>query len=491
MKKNRRAKIVATIGPASESEEMLRSLILAGMNVARLNFSHGTHTEHLAKIRCIRKLSKELGIPVAILQDLPGPKMRVGKLDDKGIMLDVGTIVTLAATETLQDTPDKANPVPGAFIPLDVPGFAKSVREGNRILLDDGNLELEVISTDGVTVLAKVVVGGKLTSHKGVNLPGAELLFPNITEKDKRDLSFGLKHSVDYVAVSFVRSKEDVEEIRACIAQETGDPNFARVIAKLERPEAIKNLHELIHASDGVMVARGDLGIETSASAVPILQKEIINLANLHGRLVITATEMLDSMINNPRPTRAEASDVANAIFDGTDAVMLSGETASGSFPLEAVQMMSRIVLEAELNADKYGHGIRDPQDDDLDDAYSLTSAANALAQDSDVEAIAVYSMSGKTAQIMSKLRPNVPVFGISPDQRAYHRMALYWGITPIHGKFAHSVEEMISQVDSILDEKTSLNPGQQVVMIAGYPIGSSKPPALALLHTIGGESER
>jgi len=221
------------------------------------------------------------------------------------------------------------------------------------------------------------------------------------------------------------------------------------------------------------------------------LQKEIINLANLHGRLVITATEMLDSMINNPRPTRAEASDVANAIFDGTDAVMLSGETASGNYPLQAVQMMSRIVLEAELNADNYGHGIRDPQDDDLDDAYSLTSAANALAQDSDVEAIAVYSMSGKTAQIMSKLRPKVPVFGISPDQRAYHRMALYWGITPIHGKFAHSVEEMISQVDSILDEKTSLNPGQQVVMIAGYPIGSSKPPALALLHTIGGESER
>ncbi|MEW6180073.1 MAG: pyruvate kinase [Chloroflexota bacterium] len=480
----RRTKIVATIGPASEDESTLRKLIEAGIDVARLNFSHGTHEEHLEKIRLIRKLSEELNKPVSILQDLQGPKLRVGKLPAEGIPLQAGDLVALKqVSSTLPTGENSENAV---VIPLDVPNLARGVIPGNRILLDDGNLEFEVTEVKGEAVFARVVLGGTLYSNKGVNLPGAALGIPPFTEKDRQDLEFGLKNGVDWVAISFVHRASDIEEVRR--AMQEIDPARANtpIIAKLERPEAITNLHEIIHAADGVMVARGDLGVETSPATVPIIQKRIIDMANRHAKPVITATQMLDSMIRNPRPTRAEASDVANAIFDGTDAVMLSGETASGSYPIEAVKVMANIICEAEANAAEYGHYSNRPAEAPQDDALAITRAANELAHDRDVAAIAVFTQSGKTALLMSKSRPHVPIFAFTPEERTYQRMGLYWGVVPFLVPFASTVEAMISSVEAALLSSTSIRSGDQVVVISGFPVGGMRPPNFTLLYTLG-----
>src|SRR5690349_13746738 len=340
---DRRAKIVATIGPASDNTHMLEQLMRAGMNVARLNFSHGTHEEHAERIACLRKLSEDLGLPVGILQDLQGPKIRVGVLEP-ALELVEGEIVRLHA-EGHEDTASAEKQIPVAFAEL----FG-SVAQDDHILLDDGHLSLQVVETHAKDLRAKVLEGGRLSSHKGINLPGVRLTIPGFTEKDRADLAFGLSQNVDFVAISFVRTPEDVRSVHNAMHQLDEQGAHPLVIAKLERPEALDNLEEILLAADGVMVARGDLGVEMPPETVPIAQKRIIEAANRHGKVVITATQMLDSMIMNPLPTRAEASDVANAIFDGTDAVMLSGETASGAYPLEAVQFMDRIVRAAEAN---------------------------------------------------------------------------------------------------------------------------------------------
>ncbi|MFZ6018232.1 MAG: pyruvate kinase [Chloroflexota bacterium] len=480
----RKTKIVATIGPASENEDTLRRLIEAGIDVARLNFSHGSHEEHLEKIRLIRKLSEELSKPVSILQDLQGPKLRVGKLPAEGIPLQAGDMVVLTQVSNMGSLDDLPPSI--VLIPLDVPNLARGVVPGNRILLDDGNLEFEVTEVKGDAVFAKVILGGTLYSNKGVNLPGAALGIPPFTEKDRLDLEFGLKNGVDWVAISFVHRASDIEEVRKAMREILPSRANTPIIAKLERPEAIVNLHEIIHAADGVMVARGDLGVETSPSTVPIIQKRIIDMANRHAKPVITATQMLDSMIRNPRPTRAEASDVANAIFDGTDAVMLSGETASGSYPIEAVKVMANIICEAEANAAEYAHYSTRPAEAPQDDALAITRAAKELAHDRNVVAIAVFTQTGKTALLMSKSRPNVPVFAFTPEEQTYQRMGLYWGVIPFLVPFASTVEAMVASVEAALVSSTSIRSGDQVVVISGFPVGAMRPPNFALLYTVG-----
>ncbi len=480
----RRAKIVATIGPASSDEPTLRALMEAGVDVARLNFSHGSHEMHAAMIASIRKLSDELGKPVTILQDLQGPKLRVGKLPDEGILLKADQQVILTPPAATSANGDAGKDV--TIIPMDVPNLARGVTSGNRILLDDGHLELEVVNVEGEAVTARVVLGGKLTSNKGVNLPGAALGIPSFTDKDRSDLEFGLKQGVDMVAISFVHRAEDIDTVRAAVRNIAPQQSRLPVIAKLERPEAIENLHEIIHAADGVMVARGDLGVETSPASVPIIQKQIIEMANKHAKVVITATQMLDSMIHNPRPTRAEASDVANAVFDGSDALMLSGETASGNYPLESVKMMDAIIREAEANTAAWGHYARNPEEAAQDAAFAITRAANELAKDRGVAAIAVFTQTGKTSLYMSKSRPQIPIMAFTPEIETYRRISLYWGVIPYLVPYASTVETMIASVDAALLSSTPIQAGDQVVVICGFPVGSLRPPNFALLHTVG-----
>lgn len=484
----RKARIVATIGPSSQDETTLAELVRFGMDVARLNFSHGTHADHAARIVTLRALSKKLNRPITILQDLQGPKLRVGKLPGDGIPLTAGQLVHLASINTLPVTSDLSNKQ-ATFIPMDVPDLMHNVSLGKRILMDDGNLELEVVSIEPDSLTARVVLGGVLKSNKGVNLPGANLDIPAFTEKDDLDLRFGLEQGVDAVAISFVRTAADIEFIREKIAQIAPSQANLPIIAKLELPEAVENLHEIIHAADGVMVARGDLGVETSPAQVPIIQKMIIQLANHHAKVVITATQMLDSMIHNPRPTRAEASDVANAIFDGTDAVMLSGETASGSYPIEAIKMMDTIVREAELHYAQWGELHPLPKEPSRDDAVSMTRAACELARDTNVAAIAVFSLTGKTALLMSKTRPGVPIIALTPEASTYQRMGMYWGVTPYRVSFASTVEGMTEIVEKALLSCTSIQEGQQVIIISGFPVGSYRPPNFSLLHTVGEKS--
>lgn len=474
----RRAKIVATIGPACQDEETLEKLILAGMNVARLNFSHGTHAEHAERIAAIRRIAEKLGVAVGILQDLQGPKIRVGTLDP-ALELSAGERVILFAEG--HRPPETGDPqLPVAFSEI----FG-AVLPGNRILLDDGHLALQVEENHEWHLLARVLVGGKLSSHKGINLPGAKLTIPGFTEKDRADLAFGLSQSVDFVAISFVRSAQDILTVRQ--AMEDLDEQGVRppVIAKLEKPEALTNLEEILGAADGVMVARGDLGVEMSPERVPTEQKRIIRQANLHGKMVITATQMLDSMIINPLPTRAEASDVANAIFDGTDAVMLSGETASGAYPVEAVEMMGRIVRQAEANFADWGH-YSTPNASTHDDAASMTRAARELAHDLNVAAVAVFTQSGRTALLMSKARPRVPILAFTPVAQTYGRLSLYWGVFPHLVPMSSTLREKVNQADSKLTATGWVKPGQQVVIISGFPVNTMHTPNMALLHNVG-----
>lgn len=477
----RKAKIVATIGPSSQEIKTIDKLLEAGMDVARLNFSHGTHTEHAEKIERIRAAAKNAGRSIAILQDLQGPKLRVGRVSQEGILLKSGQNVVLSSLP-----PHGTLPASTPFIPMDVPDFEKSMSRGSRILMDDGKLELKVIKVGDDIVEAVVITGGILFSRKGVNLPGADLVFPSLTEKDLADLKFGLDQGVDFIALSFVVASRDIVFLREAIHNINPQMDSIPIIAKLERPEAIQNLHEILHVSDGVMVARGDLGVELSPSVVPTMQKTIIREANKHAKIVITATQMLESMIQNPRPTRAEASDVANAVFDGTDAVMLSGESASGKYPVESVSMMDQIVRDAEAHFDEWGHKCQCPVDQSHDDAISITRAVRELAMDIEVGAIAVFTLSGQTALLMSKTRPPVPILAFTPNESTYHKINLYWGTKAFLVPVSKSVEEMIGVLERTILEEKILNKGQQIAVISGMPVTAMKKANFALLHTIG-----
>ncbi len=474
----RSAKIVATIGPASQDEETIRSLLLAGVNITRLNFSHGTHADHAEVYARIRKISTSLNHPVTILQDLQGPKIRTGEIQGNQVEIKKGQDFILTTREVVGDCNQ---------VSVDFPQLIESATIGGKILLDDGNLELQILSISSDEVKTRVVHGGILKSHKGVNLPGAKIDIPGFTEKDREDLRFGLGLGVDAIAVSFVQKATDILSVREAIRTIAPEKLPIPIIAKLERPNAIDNIHEILAVSDGVMVARGDLGVEMPPEEVPIAQKGIISLANRKERVVITATQMLDSMMNNPRPTRAEASDVANAILDGTDAVMLSGETAAGKFPLQAVEMMHAIICQAETHINEWGNPIKldlpEPADEDT---FFMTHAARELAHDRNVAAIAVFTNSGKTALLMSKTRPAVPIYAFTTNLRTFQRLSLYWGVHPFLAKRADTIEDMIHVVETELLSRSLIQPAQQVILLLGYPIHQNCPTNLALLHSIG-----
>lgn len=476
----RRTKIVATIGPASQSEDIIEKLILAGMNVARMNFSHGTHEQHAERIAIIRRVSARLGLSVGILQDLQGPKIRVGKLAAP-LQLADGELVCLYAAE------DAVPSCSHQVIPVDFPELFDSVHVDDRLLLDDGRLAFLVVSIEKHTLVARVAVGGTLSSHKGINLPGVKIRVAGFTPKDEADLIFGLQQGVDAVAISFVRSADDVLKVRTAMKKFNKSGRMPLLIAKLEKPEVFKELDRVLEIVDGVMVARGDLGVEMPPETVPVMQKRIIQAANARAKLVITATQMLESMIHNPLPTRAEASDVANAIFDGTDAVMLSAESASGDYPIEAVTMMGRIAVEAESHFAEWGkqHPLSSLGEND---AASMARAAYEIARDRDVAAIAVFTMQGRTAVLASKSHPRVSILAFTPEEFTYRRLAFLWGVVPHLVPFSDTVEDMLRQVDGAMLQGGKVKPGQQVVLLCGFPVGAMRAPNMALLHTVGSE---
>ena len=486
----RRTKIVCTIGPATSSEEQLEQLMRAGMNVARLNFSHGTHPEYELVLDRIRTISVRLGCAIAILQDLQGPKIRTGTLEGgQPVLLADGARLTI----TTRDVVGNAETISTTYkqLPQDVKG-------GDRILLDDGLLELRVLGSDETEVQCLVVHGGVLKEHKGINLPGVAVSASALTEKDRNDLKFGVRHGVDYVALSFVRRPEDIVEARALIRQLQAEqgreqaqcrdaslPPSVPLIAKLEKPEAVARLDEILEVVDGVMVARGDLGVEMASEKVPLIQKRIIAACNDRGLPVITATQMLESMITHPRPTRAEASDVANAILDGTDALMLSAETASGDYPLEAVQMMVRIALETEADP----RSARQPQCQHLNPAHAVSHAARALAEEASVRAIVVFTRSGASAHLISTDRPRTPILAYTPSEHVYRQLALWWGVWPHRIDMGETTEELIKHVDQRLQEDKLVSRGERVVIMGGLPIASQARTNFVKLQSVGDDT--
>ncbi|MCJ8010182.1 pyruvate kinase [Paenibacillus sp. KQZ6P-2] len=459
----RKTKIVCTIGPSSESLENTKKLILAGMNVARLNFSHGDFEEHGNRIKNIRQASKELNKTVAILLDTKGPEIRTGKLAVEPIELVQDEYITLTTEEILGDK-DRIS-----VTYQDLPG---DVQEGSTILIDDGLIGLTVESVEGTEIKCRIVNGGTIKSKKGVNVPGVAISLPGITEKDASDIVFGIEQGIDFIAASFVRKASDVKEIRELLKKHNAE--HIQIISKIENQQGVDNLDEILEASDGLMVARGDLGVEIPAEEVPLVQKRMIEKCNVAGKPVITATQMLDSMQRNPRPTRAEASDVANAIFDGTDAIMLSGETAAGKYPVESVQTMSRIAEKAESALDYREIFLKQriAQETTVTEAISQSVAISAL--DLNAKAIISSTESGHTARMVSKYRPQAPIIAVTTQERTLRRLALTWGVTPVQGKVATSTDEMFENSLKGGLETGIVKAGDLVVITAGVPLGQS-----------------
>lgn len=458
---DRRAKIICTIGPACNSEETLRDLMRLGMDVARLNFSHGTHEEHAQNIERLRRVAEEEKRTICILQDLQGPKIRTGRMQG-------GVPVTLEAGSHVTITPRDIEGT-STLIPTTFDGLAREVTPGARILLNDGLIELRVIRARGADVECEVINGGPLGEHKGINLPGVALSIPALTEKDRADLEFGLNHGVDMLAISFVRSGEDVREVKKIIASHGSD---LPVIAKLEKPQALERLEEIFEAADGVMVARGDLGVEMPPEKVPVIQKHVIRRSAEWRKPVITATQMLESMVENPRPTRAEASDVANAIFDGSDAVMLSAETANGLYPREAVAMMARIVVEAEGNTGDFTPKRR-REKHSITVAQAICESISHAAEDLRMGAIAVFTETGSTARMISKYRPKVAIYAFSQMSTVCNRMNLFWGVTPVRTVQARSAEDMVTTAERELLLQGRISVGDVLGVVAGTQMAS------------------
>jgi pyruvate kinase len=495
----RHTRIVCTLGPASSSEAQLEALMRAGMDVARLNFSHGTQEEHAATIACVRKVAARLDRPVALLQDLSGPKIRTGPLvGGHPVVLVDGAQVKLTT-----------RPVPGTSeeISTTYTGLPADVKSGDRVLLSDGAIQLRVIQTTDTDVWCEVVHGGVLAEHQGINLPGVNISAPALTDKDRDDLRFGVRQGVDYIALSFVRRPEDVlsgkEAVAEALREEPrkdssapeglhpasyGAAQTIPIIAKLEKPEAVENLEAILAVADGVMVARGDLGVEMPLEQVPVIQKRIIALANAYGLPVITATQMLESMIHQPRPTRAEASDVANAILDGTDAVMLSGETSIGEFPVEAVATMARIAECTEgqwwpIRADRVAreHVMGRLQE------WAVSKAARTLAVEANVRLVVVFTRTGATAHLISKERPDVPIIAFTPFDVVYNRLALWWGILPRHSELMGTTDELIAWVDQELRSSGDARAGDDIVIMGGMPVVGQAGTNFVKLHRVGG----
>lgn len=454
----KKTKIVCTMGPNTNDREIMKELALNGMDVARFNFSHGDYGEHRKRLEILESVREELGIPVASLLDTKGPEIRTGLLKDgKKVTLSAGDSYTLTTEETIGDASKGY---------INYKGLPEDVKPGNRILIDDGLIELSVEAVCGPEIRCRIVNGGELGERKGVNVPNVRIKLPALTEKDKEDIRFGIDAGFDFVAASFVRNAAAIREIREML-EENG--SSMQIIAKIENEEGIENIDAIIEASDGIMVARGDMGVEIPAQEVPYIQKMIIKKCNEACKVVITATQMLDSMIRNPRPTRAEVTDVANAVYDGTDAVMLSGETAMGQYPVDAVRMMSRIVEDSEKHLDYASYRKRKVSDENTRNiSNAVCYASVATAHDLAASAIVAPSISGFTTRMLSKWRPNQMIVGLSPSMTVVRQMQLYWGVKPFHARRAESTDTLIYSSVELLKEKQIVKSGDIVIATAG-----------------------
>ncbi len=470
----RRTKIICTVGPATSTPEKLPALVEAGMNVARLNFSHGAYEFHAQTAKHLRQISTEQQKPLAIMQDLCGPKIRLGTLPPAGLTVEAGDEVTFV----LQDKGDSIDE-----LPLPLPTLFAMVRPGEPILINDGRVKLIVTDRDADKIRALVKIGGLLSTHKGVNLPETPLPVSSITEKDLMDLRFGIQLGVDLVAVSFVRSPQDLEPAQRMI--EAAGASI-RLIAKIERAEAVERFDSILEVADGIMIARGDLGVEMPIHEVPMIQKDIIRRCNHAGKPVITATQMLESMISAPDPTRAEATDVANSILDGTDAVMLSGETAVGQYPIAAVQMMHDIAVCTEKSLQEGSRHAWSHAAGSLSVTESVAEAVCRIAYETGARAILCNTSSGSTAKLVSKYRPSTPIIALTPDETAYRQLALSWGVEPLLIPPVYNAEEMFMNVVNTVVEMGLANHGDKVVITSGVPIGKSGTTSLIKVHSIG-----
>ncbi|MGZ7445192.1 pyruvate kinase [Paenibacillus sp. TH7-28] len=459
----RKTKIVCTIGPSSESLENIKKLIMAGMNVARLNFSHGDFEEHGGRIKTIRQASAELGKSIAILLDTKGPEIRTGKLKEEPIELVQDEFITLTTEEILGDK----NRISITY--KELPG---DVEAGSTILIDDGLIGLTVVDIQGTEIKCRIVNGGTIKSKKGVNVPGVDISLPGITEKDANDIKFGIEQGIDFIAASFVRKASDVLEIRQLL--EKHNATHIQIISKIENQQGVDNLDEILEVSDGLMVARGDLGVEIPAEDVPLVQKRMIEKCNRVGKPVITATQMLDSMQRNPRPTRAEASDVANAIFDGTDAIMLSGETAAGKYPVESVLTMARIAEKAESGLEYREIFIKQSNAQQTTVTEAISQAVANSALELNAKAIITSTETGYTARMVSKYRPKAPIIAVTTEDQTLRRLALNWGVTPVKGQVASSTDEMFDKAMKGGLDSGVVKEGDLVVITAGVPLGRS-----------------
>ncbi|MFE8599229.1 pyruvate kinase [Archangium violaceum] len=466
----RKAKIICTLGPSSDSAEVIEELIRSGMNVARLNFSHGSHDQHRRRVNLIRRASKKLGMPVAILQDIQGPKIRLGKFEGGCLEVKTGQTVVVTTRELLGCE---------NIIPTPIRSLPRDVEPGHPILLDDGRVRLRVKKVQGKDVTCTVELGGMLKDHKGLNLPGAHVSVPTITEKDAEDLAFGQEVGVDYVALSFVRTANDIKEARKLVAK-LNTP----LIAKIEKPQAVANLEAIAREADGIMVARGDLGVEMPLEKLPAIQKRMVATVNRMGGLVIVATEMLESMVNNARPTRAEVSDVANAILDGADAVMLSGETAAGKYPVQAVATMARIVEETESGVVR---NMEHPPFPDAQDDIStgVAAAAVAAAEQMKIGTIVAYTERGLTARLISEFRPTARIIALTPNPETVNRMALYWGVKALQVGRLQSTDAMLRQVRRLCRDEGICKVGTPVVIVAGVPLNEPGRTNMMSVHRI------
>ena len=451
-------KIIATIGPASRSKEMILKLHKAGANIFRMNFSHGSHEDHIKVIKWVRELNEEHNTNISLLQDLQGPKIRVNQITGDAVEIIPGEILEIESGDFDGDA---------KRISTTYKTIARDVKAGDPILIDDGNLELKVVSTDGTTVKAEVIFGGKLKSRKGINLPSTAISEPSLTEKDKKDLMFGIEQNVDWIALSFVRTATDIKELKDIIKAKGKD---IKVICKMEKPEAIENMDAIIEATDALMVARGDLGVEIDAARVPLIQKEMIAKCNKASKPVIVATQMLESMISNPRPTRAETNDVANAIIDGADVVMLSGESAAGDYPFEAVTSMANIIKNVESNYDVY-HKNYDQINPATALSDSLISSACKLAEQTGAAAVIGMTETGYTAFEIAKHRPKAKTYIFTSNKELVTRLSLVWGITAFYYDKASSTDDIMTEVKDILKEKGLINSGDVVVNTASMPV--------------------
>jgi pyruvate kinase len=452
----RKARIVCTLGPSSSSPEVLEAMVRAGMDVARLNFSHGTYEDHRGRVDVLRAAAKRAGREIAILQDVQGPKIRLGRFEGGSATVKDGQRVTVT-TRAVLGTSD--------VLPTPIKSLPKDVKKGDPILLDDGKVRLEVLEVRDPDVKCRVIVGGLLKDHKGLNLPGAVVSVPTITKKDREDLKFGQLLGVDYVALSFVRSAKDIHEARKLIGKRTP------VIAKIEKPQAVARLDEIADAADGIMVARGDLGVEMPLEKLPGIQKDMVRRVNARGGIVIVATEMLESMIEKPRPTRAEVTDVANAIFDGADAVMLSGETAAGKYPVQVIETMARIVVEAETQNLVHPR----PWAHTTDISTGVSAAAVEAADRLGAAALIAYSESGRTARLISELRPRTPLIAFTPTHETVRRMQLFWGVNAQVAPHLADTDKLIAWTRKVCAEQKLAPKGSVIVIVAGQPSGEGR----------------